>query len=92
MQTARTLINTFSKREDMSDRIVLPLFFEPYVLPPGFGVITCYFNPKRYLSRLRNYSLFRESLRVSGIPCLTIECLFGGKAQNSRIQMTFTRS
>ena len=60
------------------DQMPLPMPFEPYEPPRGFGVITCYFNPNRYRSRLRNYLLFRDSLRVSGMPCLTIECLFDG--------------
>lgn len=71
----------FPKASDVADRLVLPTCFEPYEAPAGFGIITCYFNPNRYQSRLRNYFLFRESLRLSGIPCLTIECLFDG--QNS---------
>lgn len=54
----------------------LPADFRPYEAPPGFGVVTCFFNPNRYRSKLRNYSIFRESLRVSGIPCLTVECIF----------------
>jgi hypothetical protein len=64
----------------MGDSMQLPASFEPYPSPPGFGVITCYFNPNRYRSRLYNYRLFRESLRVSGMPCLTIECLFPGQS------------
>jgi hypothetical protein len=64
----------------MTNRTSLPVLFEPYEVPRGFGVITCYFNPEGYRSKLRNYCLFRESLRVSGIPCLTIECLFPGRS------------
>jgi hypothetical protein len=72
-------MSTLSIPKVMSNGMRLPVFFEPYERPSGFGVITCYFNPNRYLSRRRNYRLFRESLRVSGIPCLTIECLFDGQ-------------
>jgi hypothetical protein len=72
-------MSTFSKPEVVSDRMLLPVLFEPYQFPPGFGVITCYFNPNRYRSKLRNYCLFRESLRLSGMPCLTVECLFHGQ-------------
>jgi hypothetical protein len=70
---------TFSKPEVTSNRMVLPACFEPYELPPGFGVITCFYNPNRYRSRVRNYYLFRDSLRASGMPCLTVECLFPGQ-------------
>jgi len=63
----------------MGDLFSLPLLFRPYEVPAGFGVITCYFNPSRYRSKLRNYQLFRESLRTSGMPCFTIECLFPGQ-------------
>jgi hypothetical protein len=73
-------MNTLPKPKVMSDRMLLPVSFEPYEVPPGFGVITCYFNPNRYRSRLRNYCLFRESLRTSGMPCLTVECLFPGQS------------
>ena len=59
---------------------MLPQSFQPYATPPGFGVVTCYFNPSRYRSKVRNYHLFRESLRESGIPCLTVECLFPGQS------------
>jgi hypothetical protein len=65
--------------ESHGERTFLPNCFAPYEVPPGFGVIACYFNPNRYRSKLRNYRLFRESLRVSGIPSLTIECLFPGR-------------
>jgi hypothetical protein len=57
----------------------LPASFQPYVAAPGFGVITCYFNPQRYQTKLRNYEIFRESLLVSGIPCVTVECVFKGQ-------------
>lgn len=58
----------------VSDRTPLPAQFQPYEAASRFGVITCYFNPNRYRSKLRNYRLFRESLKVSGIPCITMEC------------------
>lgn len=66
------------------NRTVLPAAFRPYTSLPGFGAITCYFNPNRYRTKLRNYELFRESLLVSGIPCLTVECVFAG--QRSELQ------
>jgi endonuclease/exonuclease/phosphatase family metal-dependent hydrolase len=64
----------------MNDAPALPLQFRPYIASSGFGVITCYFNPQRYRSKLWNYLLFSESLRASGVPWLTIECLFPGQA------------
>src|SRR5579862_8178673 len=58
----------------------MPPAFQVYTAPPGFGVITCFFNPNRYRSKLRNYQLFRESLQLSGIQCVTIECLFDARS------------
>jgi hypothetical protein len=66
------------EHRNMSDRASLPEQFRPYAAASRFGVITLYFNPSRYLSKLRNYLLFRESLKVSGIPCITIECHLAG--------------
>jgi hypothetical protein len=58
----------------MSERTSLPECFRPYEGVERLGILTCYFNPCRYRSKLRNYRLFRESLKASGIPCLTVEC------------------
>src|SRR5579862_2773739 len=52
--------------------------FQPYVCPPHFSVITSYFNPNRYRTRRVNYEIFRRSMEVSKIPCLTVECVFPG--------------
>jgi hypothetical protein len=48
-----------------------------YARPSDLWVITCYFNPHGYQSRLRNYTIFRQALDRSGINCLTVECAFG---------------
>ncbi len=41
--------------------------------------ITTYFNPCRYQTRRQNYNLFMESLRKTGVTCLTVECAFPGQ-------------
>ncbi|WP_241299523.1 hypothetical protein [Burkholderia stabilis] len=41
------------------------------------AVITTYFNPCGYATRRRNYDLFVEGMRRSGVPCITVECAFG---------------
>jgi len=56
----------------------LPANFEPYVCPPRFCAITSYFNPNRYRTKRANYEIFRQSLEMSGIPCITVECVFNG--------------
>lgn len=42
-------------------------------------VITTYFNPCGYTSRRRNYDLFMEDMRKTGVNCITIECAFGSE-------------
>jgi hypothetical protein len=49
-----------------------------YQPAPDVCILTCYFNPSRYATKLRNYSVFRESLRRSNLRCLTVECAFPG--------------
>jgi hypothetical protein len=39
------------------------------------AVITSYFNPLKYQTRLSNYKIFRERLEQQEVPCLTIECV-----------------
>jgi hypothetical protein len=55
-----------------------PGSFHPYISPHRFAVITSYFNPNRYRTKKNNYEIFRRSLEVSGIPCITVECVFPG--------------
>lgn len=50
-----------------------------YEAAPGLWVITAYYNPMGYASRRRNYELFAQTLRQSGIPLLTVECAFDGQ-------------
>lgn len=40
-------------------------------------VVTTYYNPKRYKLRRKNYDIFINLLKDSGIPTLTVECAFG---------------
>lgn len=40
-------------------------------------VITCYFNPNNYRSKLANYRIFADRILKSGINLLTVECAFG---------------
>lgn len=42
-----------------------------------FCVITSYYNPAGYKSKLKNYELFAAGLENSGISLLTVECAFG---------------
>lgn len=43
-------------------------------------ILTCYFNPNKYTSRLANYFTFRENILASGVPMLTVECTFGDRS------------
>lgn len=40
-------------------------------------IVTSYFNPVGYRSRLHNYEVFSDHIRSSGLPLMTIECAFG---------------
>ncbi len=57
---------------------VSPLVIPTYAKANGLWVITTYFNPAHYKMRRLTYDLFMESMRRSGIPCLTVECAFDG--------------
>lgn len=48
-----------------------------YRYVPGLWVITPYYNPMGYQTRRRNYEIFSRVLRNSGIPLITVECVFG---------------
>jgi hypothetical protein len=41
------------------------------------GLITCYFNPSGYETKLKNYQIFRDKIEHSGLKLWTIECVFG---------------
>lgn len=49
---------------------------ERYVPVGELTVITTYFNPCHYERRKKNHAAFADSLRESGIPCVTVECAF----------------
>jgi hypothetical protein len=40
-------------------------------------ILTCYFNPNNYKTRLENYEIFREKFQKSNLKLLTVECAFG---------------
>jgi len=52
-----------------------------YKRAPGLWVITTYYNPCKYKSRLKNYDIFERSLREAGIPLLTVECSFNDEPE-----------
>lgn len=39
--------------------------------------ITTYYNPCRWVKRRENYDIFMQGMRDAGVPCITIECVFG---------------
>jgi hypothetical protein len=41
------------------------------------GLVTCYFNPSGYATKLKNYQIFRDRIGRSGLRLWTIECAFG---------------
>ncbi len=47
-----------------------------YNYAPDFYVVTAYYNPMEYESRRKNYEVFAQTLRQSGIPLITVECAF----------------
>src|SRR6185295_1783317 len=40
-------------------------------------IVTCYYNPERYRTKLQNYLMFQRTLQESGLPWLTLECSMG---------------
>jgi hypothetical protein len=42
-------------------------------------IVTCYYNPQGYRSKLDNYLFFEKTLRESGLHWLTLECCFGAQ-------------
>ncbi len=50
-----------------------------YAPTEDLWVITCYFNPGGYRTKLANYHVFAAALRRSGLRLLTIECAFGAQ-------------
>jgi len=43
----------------------------------GLAVVSCYFNPCHYSSRLRNYKIFRKQIIKKDIRFITLELAFG---------------
>lgn len=48
-----------------------------YRFAANLWVITAYYNPIGYQTRRKNYEIFSQIMRQSGIPLLTVECAFG---------------
>jgi hypothetical protein len=42
-------------------------------------VVTCYYNPEGYRTKLDNYLVFEQTMRSSGINLVTVECSMGGR-------------
>ncbi len=40
-------------------------------------IITCYYNPEGYRTKLSNYLRFEDALRSSGLSLITVECAMG---------------
>jgi hypothetical protein len=40
-------------------------------------IVTCYYNPEAYRTKLYNYLLFADALRASGLELVTVECSMG---------------
>ncbi len=51
-----------------------------YAPAPDLWVVAAYFNPAGFRSRRRNYDVFRGRIEAAGIPLVTVECVFGGRA------------
>ncbi len=51
-----------------------------YVPVDDLALITCYFNPSRYHTKLENYQHFKAPIVRSGLQLWTIECAFGNDA------------
>lgn len=53
---------------------------EVYEPVDDLWIVTSYFNPARYRSRLRNLQLFKERVVGSNLHLLVVECAFGEEA------------
>ena len=40
-------------------------------------VVTCYYNPEGYRTKLYNYLMFEDALRSAGLNRVTVECSMG---------------
>ncbi|WP_442505082.1 hypothetical protein SH528x_003855 [Novipirellula sp. SH528] len=50
---------------------------DKYKFASDIAIVTTYFNPSHYSTKLENYKQFRDPIDASGIPLFTIECEFG---------------
>jgi hypothetical protein len=50
-----------------------------YEAVDDLGLVTCYFNPSGYATKLKNYQIFRDRIESSGLRLWTIECAFGSE-------------
>jgi len=48
-----------------------------YAITDDLCILTTYFNPNSYQTKLRNYERFRGVLERSHLPLFTVECAFG---------------
>ena len=48
-----------------------------YTYVDDLWIITSFFNPQGYKTKLRNYELFLEKIERSGLNCVVVECAFG---------------
>jgi hypothetical protein len=48
-----------------------------YERADDLGLVTCYFNPSGYVTKLENYRIFRDRIDRSGLRLWTVECAFG---------------
>ena len=51
--------------------------FVPYRTNDALWVITVYYNPCRFISRRSTYDTFINTMQVSGVNVITVECAFG---------------
>lgn len=71
----RTAARPVSRRRPK--RLGLARGARAYVPADDLGVVTCYFNPGGYRTRLRNYRRFAATLERSRVHWLVVECAFG---------------
>ena len=52
-----------------------------YAPVDDLAIISCYFNPSRYASKLTNFTRFRKTIVESGLHLFIIECTFSNQAK-----------
>jgi hypothetical protein len=50
------------------------------------AIVTCYYNPAGYASKLENFSRFRERIVAAGLPLIIVECTFGERPRQLPIE------